>query len=49
MIPTFGGSSPSWGAKFRIGSATNLTNYSVKVKERFDSVAARFGVTVALC
>ena len=42
------GSIPYVGTKFRIVTANHKQQYSVKVRERFDSVAARFGVTVAL-
>ena len=42
------GSNPSCGPSFRIVTANLKQQYSVKVRERFDSVAARFGVTVAL-
>jgi hypothetical protein len=36
-------------ASFRIVTANIITHYSEKVRERFDSAAERFGVTVALC
>ena len=42
------GSTPLGTTSLRIVTATLKQQYSVKVRERFDSVAARFGVTVAL-